>query len=158
MNRELKLAVIAFVTVLALFVVWQPLIMKNNDNFSELLVLGPNQNLSGYPNQVNVSQRILLYAFVYNHEGKVEYYQLVVKLGNQSTLVSNEAPANAIVIITRQRIVQEGGNYTFPLMLSLNSTGINERIIFELWDYDPSASNFRYMGIWNEIWLNVTSS
>ena len=157
MDKEVKLAVIALVAMLAVFVVWQPLITVNNNGFSELAVLGPNQNLGSYPRQLVVGQPFLLYGYLENHMGTPEFYQFIVKLGNQSTLVGNTTTANAPVIFTLSRLLEDGQNYTFPMILSISNIGLNQRLIFELWTYDISKSNFTYGGIWNEIWVNVTS-
>jgi len=42
--------------------------------------------------------------------------------------------------------------------LSVNRSGTNTRIIFELWSYNVPNSGFEYTGLWNQILLNVTST
>jgi uncharacterized membrane protein len=93
-----------------------------------------------------------------NHEGNVENYQLIVKLGNQATIVTNTTYANAPVLATYWHIVRESEAWLFPMNLSVNRAGNNTRIIFELWSYDVPTSGFKYTGLWNQIWLNVTST
>jgi len=157
MNRKTATVILASITVLIVVAALAPLIPVRQPRYSELGILGPNQTTKGYPTSVGVNQQFLLYGFVGNHEGNVENYQMLVKLGNQSTIVSNSTYANAPVLATFWRIVREKETWTFPMTLSVNEVGNNTRIIFELWSYDVPASGFEYTGLWDQIWLNVTA-
>src|SRR5689334_15150530 len=100
MNKEFQIAIIGLTAMLAIFAVWQPLIAVNNDKYSVLAVLGPNQTLGGYPSQLVAGHPFQIYGYVQNQEGITEYYQFVIKLGNQATVISNTTSANAPVIYT----------------------------------------------------------
>ena len=156
MNRQVGIAVLASITILILVAAVQPLLPVREEKFSELGVLGPNQTIGGYPTRVVVNQSFLLYGFVGNHEGMVENYRLLVKLGNQSTGVTNSTYAIAPVLAIYWRIVDANQNWLFPMNLTISRSGINTKLIFELWSYDLSTSIFAYKGLWNQILMNVT--
>ena len=156
MNRQVGTAVLASITILIIVATIQPLLPVREERFSELGVLGPNQTIGGYPTRVVVNQSFLLYGFVGNHEGIVENYRLLVKLGNQSTPVTNATHAVAPVLATYWRIIDANHNWLFPMNLTITQPSTNAKLIFELWSYDLSASSFAYRGLWNQILLNVT--
>ena len=156
MNRQVGIAVLASITILIIVATVQPLLPLREETFSELGVLGPNQTLGEYPTRVVVNQSFLLYGLVGNHEGMVENYQLLVKLGNQSTLVTNTTYANAPILATYWRIIDANQNWSFPMNLTISRSGMNTKLIFELWSYDLSTYSFAYKGLWNQILMNVT--
>jgi uncharacterized membrane protein len=156
MNRQVGIAVLASIAILIVAATVQPLLTVREEEFSELGVLGPNQTIGGYPTRVSVNQSFLLYGFVGNHEGIVENYRLMVKLGNQSTPVTNATYAVAPVLATYWRIIDANRNWLFPMNLTINQAGINTKLIFELWSYNLSTSSFAYKGLWNQILMNVT--
>jgi uncharacterized membrane protein len=126
------------------------------EKFSELGVLGPNQTIGGYPTRVVVGHSFLLYGFVGNHEGIAENYRLLVKLGNQSTPVTNATYAVAPLLATFWRIIDSNQNWLFPMNLTISQAGVYTKLIFELWYYNLSNSSFAYKGLWNQILMNVT--
>lgn len=146
----------ALVTILAVLAAIYPVLPASSEPFSEIGVLGPTQQIGGYPTNVTLGQQIHLYGYIGDHEGTVSYYQFVVKLGNESTVVSNSTAADAPVVLTRSQVLDNNHTTTFPVTLSLNNTGTNERIIFELWDFNPGTSQFAYTGLWNQVFVNVT--
>src|SRR5579875_2849576 len=79
--------------------------------YSELGLLGPNKSISDYPTKVAVNQSFLLYGFLENHERTVQYYMVVVKLGNQSTEISNSTYATAPVIAEYSHILDHNESY-----------------------------------------------
>ncbi len=157
MNKQFATIILASITILVIIAALAPLIPVREPKYSELGILGPNRTTNDYPTTVPVNQSFLLYGFVKNHEGHVEDYQLLVKVGNQTTLVSNATYANAPVISTYWQILSENETKTFPMNLSLNQAGNETRIIFELWSYDVPSSSYEYTGLWDQIWLNVTA-
>ncbi len=157
MNKQTATIILASITLLIVAAALTPLIPVREPKYSELGILGPDGTAKGYPTSVAVNQLFRLYGFVGNHEGNVENYQLLVKLGNQTTVVNNATYANAPVLAAFWRILGENQTWTLPMDLSVNQAGNNTRIIFELWSYNVPASNFEYTGLWDYIWLNVTA-
>lgn len=158
MDRETATIALVLTTALAVLAAVYPVLPANNQPFSALGVLGPNRDIGGYPTNVTVGQQVLLYGYVGDHEGTAAYYQFVVKLGNQSTVVSNSTAADAPVVFTRYQVLANNASVTFPVQLSLSTPGTDERLIFELWSFNPGTSHFSYTGLWNQLILNVTRS
>ncbi len=158
MDKETGAVCLALITILAVFVALQPVIASNNERFSELGVLGPNQAIGGYPTNVTLGQQISLYGYIGNHEGTIAYYDMLVKLGNNSTQVSNSTSASAPILASFLHILGDNQSWTFPVDLSINQTGTNQRLIFELWTFNETTSSFSYTGLWNRLWINVTAA
>lgn len=158
MDKEVGAILLVIICLVAGAAVAQPLLPSNNQRFSALAILGPQQTLEGYPTNVVANQTFLLYGSIGNYEGVVNYYELFVKLGNLNTIISNSTSANAPIITGYNYVIADGQNTTFPMNLSINKAGNNLRLLFELWSYDPAISNFTYTGLWNQLWLNVTGA
>lgn len=156
MDEETATIALGLVTVLAIFVAVQPILPSNAESFSELGVLGPNQKIGGYPTSLTVGQQFQLYGYMGNHEGVVSYYQVLVKLGNQTTQISNSTSARAAVISSYSLVLNDNQSSTFPMQLSIGQAGTNQRVIFELWSSNVTNSQFRYTGLFAQLWLNVT--
>ena len=158
MDRETATLALAVVTMLAVLAAVYPILPSNGEAFSELGVLGPSQKISGYPTTVTVGQGFGLYVYVGNHQGEAEYYQVLVKEGNQGTVVSNSTSANLPAVLTNSLVLGDNSSTIFPVSLSMHTAGDNQRLIFELWMFNSTTDNFAYTGLWNQIWMNVTSS
>ena len=158
MDRETSGLALAVVTILAVLAAVYPILPANGEQFSELGVLGPGQKIGGYPTLVAVGQSFNLYVYVGNHEGESAYYQVLVKEGNLATAISNSTAANLPPVVNESLILGDNASTTFPVSLSMNTAGINQRLIFELWMLNTTSTSFAYTGLWNQIWLNVSSS
>jgi uncharacterized membrane protein len=157
-DEQVKAAAVGVLVIIAVFnVSGYYLANRNVEPFSELGVLGPAQQIGGYPSTAVVGQSFPLYAYVGNHEGAVEYYQVLVKAGDQSTAVSNSTAANAPLILSRSLVLSDNSSTVFPVTLSMPTAGLNQRLIFELWMFNSTTSQFGYTGLWNQLWINVTS-
>jgi uncharacterized membrane protein len=157
MDKETAGIALVLVTVLAVFAAIQPVLPANNQPFSELGVLGPSQTIGGYPTSAVAGNPFLLYGYIGNHEGASSYYQFLVKVGNQTTQISNSSFAQAPVVFTYSQVLGNNQSKTFPVNLTLSSQGTNVRVIFELWSYNVTTSSYAYTGLWNQLLLNVTS-
>ena len=158
MDRETGVLALAVVTILAVLAAIYPILPANGENFSELGVLGPGQKIAGYPTSVAVGQQFTLYVYVGDHEGEAAYYQVLVKEGNQATVISNSTSANLPPVLTSSLVLQDNSSSIFPVSLSMSAAGLNQRLIFELWMFNSTTTNFTYTGLYNQIWLNVTGT
>ena len=156
MDRETATIALVLITILAVLAAVYPLLPSNNEPFSELGVLGPTQKIGSYPTNLTVGQRVTLYGYLGDHEGEASYYMLVVKLGNTTTIVSNSTAASAPVILTRYQVLASNQTTTFPVSLSIGTAGTDDRLIFELWRFNTTTSQFYYTGLWNQLFVNVT--
>ena len=153
---ETAATALALVALVAVFVALEPIIPTNQAGFSELGILGPNMIIGGYPTSVTQGGAVHLYCYVGNHEGTVAYYQVLVKLGNSATFVSNTTSADAPEILSYSLVLADNQSSIFPVTLAMNTTGTNLRLIFELWAYNISISQFAYTGLWDQLMFNVT--
>lgn len=157
MDKETATIALVLVAILGVFAAIYPLLPSNQERFSELGILGPTKTIAGYPQNVTAGQPIQLYAYLGNQQGTVQFYQLLVKLGNGSTVITNSTYARAPVIETYYHVLDDNQNTTFPMSFSVNNPGNNQRLIFELWSFNSTISTFAYTGLWGQIWINVTS-
>jgi len=128
-----------------------------SEPFPELGLLGPNEKIADYPTSVVTGQNFTLYLYVGNHEGHVEYYNVLVKLGTNESVISNSTGMNAPVYRIYRMILGNNQTYLKPITLSLPSPGVDVRVVFELWQYNVTTSTFDYTGVANWIYVNVTS-
>jgi len=124
--------------------------------FSELGVLGPKMKIGDYPRELIAGEPFSLYLYVGNHEGRVMYYAVLVKLGNGTTSISAEESMDVPVFARHEVVLQDGKNWTRPVTLSIEEPGVNHRLVFELWVYIEGVRDFEYHGRWCQLWLNVT--
>ena len=82
-------AVILGITVIIALVATVPFFLPKNtsEKFSELGILGPNMQLGNYPTETVAGQPVNLYVYVGNQMGKPMYYNVMIKLGNNNTIV-----------------------------------------------------------------------
>ena len=146
------------VAILAVLAVVYPILPTNSQTFSELGVLGPGQKIGGYPTTVTVGQPFTLFVYVGNHDGEPGYYQVLMKEGNQATVVSNSTSANLPPVLSDSLILRDNSSTTFPVNLSMKTVGLNQRLIFELWMFNSTTTSFAYTGLFAQLWMNVTAT
>ena len=56
-----------------------------------------------------------------------------------------------------QQVLAVNQTWTYPVEVTMNEPGVNQRLIFELWIYNQTTSQFQYHERWGQIWLNVTA-
>jgi uncharacterized membrane protein len=158
MDDEVKVVALVIIGLMGAISVY-PILAENRvvEPFSELGVLGPNLKLGDYPKEVSVGEGFNLYLYVGNHEGRAQYYEVRIKLGDMSMNVSDTIPLEAPVLASYGFVLANEGNETLPVSLSVPRVGLNLRLVFELWRYSPEAGDFVYHQRWNQLWMNVTS-
>jgi uncharacterized membrane protein len=124
--------------------------------FSELAILGPNMKIADYPREVIAGVPFKIYLYIGNHEGKSVYYRILVKIGDKSSFINEKIPLNSSSIIDIRRVLVHNSTWIYPLNITLYQTGINKRLVFEMWIYNETCNNFTYHGRWNQLWLNIT--
>lgn len=158
-DDEVLAVVLAIIVVIGTFSISQSLFGERVvEPFSEIAVLGPKMKIGDYPKSVSVGEQFTLYAYISNHEGKVMYYSVLVKVGNKSTPINQTKPMDAPIIARFDRVLMNGENYTRMLTLSIDKEGVNQRLVFELWVYDDELGKLRYHGRWTQLWINVTKT
>ncbi|MCP8317828.1 MAG: DUF1616 domain-containing protein [archaeon] len=158
-DEKISTVTLAVIVVIGAFSVSQAFLAgRVVEPFSELAVLGQNQKIGDYPKSLMVGENFTLYLYVGNHEGKVMYYRVYVKLGNQSSIINESVPLDAPPMAQYETILSKDQTWLKPMTLRIDEPGINYRLVFELWVYKPDEGIFTYHGRWNQIWLNVTNS
>ncbi len=155
-TAEQVCAVILGVTVLVAFVSVSGFLLPlgQGERFSELGVLGPNQVLGDYPSVIVAGETISLFGYVGNHIGEPVFYTVMVKLGDNETVVN---PASVASIQQYNQVVSNNQSWTFPIDVTLSKVGVNQRLIFELWAYNQTRGQISYQDIWGQVRFNVTT-
>lgn len=118
-----------------------------------------NESLEAGPYPTNITQyeNINLNVQVSNFLGVVQYFYVRAKLADGTTLANRTQPSPVPILEQYERILQHGRTWTFPVQLNMTTIGINFRLTFELWRYNPTNDEIIYTGIWVHLPLNVTS-
>ncbi|MEM2739200.1 MAG: DUF1616 domain-containing protein, partial [Candidatus Bathyarchaeia archaeon] len=122
--------------------------------FSELGILGSKGKIGDYPREVLVGQPFQLNVYVGNHEGRAMFYKILVK----HVAGSNASPPIAVDPILEVRVIlQHNSSRTTQIWITLYEPTARSRLVFEMWIFNESIGGFSYKGIWNQLWLNVSS-
>ena len=158
-DEEVQAVALAVIVVIGAFSISQAFLAgRVVEPFSELAILGPNQKIGDYPKNLTVGENFDLYLYIGNHEGEVMYYRIHIKLGNQSSIINEAVPLNNPSMAQYETILSNDQTWLEPITLHIDEPGINYRLVFELWIYEPDGGVFTYHGRYNQLWLNVTSS
>ncbi len=155
-TAEQVCAIILGITVIVAFFSFSGFLLPKNqgEQFSKLGILGPKMTSEDYPSQIVASETIHLFGYLGNQMGEPMYYTVMIKLGNKDTAV-NPAPTTPIQQFSR--VIPNNQTWTFPVDITLTKSGVNQRIIFELWTYNQTTNQNQYQCKWGQIWLNVTA-
>jgi hypothetical protein len=160
-KRKVAVGGLAIITLVVAFGLLQPFFspFPNNQKDTQFAVLGPNKIATGYPTKVALGQQFQLYGYLANQEGAPQYYHVLIKEAEPPVHANGTVSANAPVIAQYYFILDNNQTRTFPMTLMANAAG-TQSLIFELWSYGPTDSGwtFSYTGVYNQIWLNVTSA
>lgn len=122
--------------------------------FSELGILGSKGKIGDYPREVLVGRPFPLNVYVGNHEGRAMFYKILVK----HIPGSNVTPPIPVDPILEVRVIlQHNSSRIIPIWITLYEPMVRSRLIFEMWVFNESIGGFAYKGIWNQLWLNVSS-
>lgn len=161
-RRKVAAAALVVIAAVLVIAVIQPVYypFPNTQHNSEMGLLGPDKKIGGYPSNVSLGQAFVVYGRLSNLEGTSQFYDVLVKLGNQTSVLNETSPSGSPVIAEHYVVLANGETDVFPIDLSVNSTG-SHHLIFELWSYQPSSPSawkFAFTGVFNEIGLNVTAN
>ena len=110
--------------------------------------------LGDYPSEIVAGQSVNLYVYVGNHMAQPMYYDVMVKVGDNTTTVD---PAALTPVKQFEGVLPDNGTWIFPTIITFPKAGVNQRIIFELWIYNGSVNLDQYNARWGQVWLNVTA-
>jgi uncharacterized membrane protein len=128
------LAVILVLAILgAILIVVLP---QPGEPFTELYLLGPSGNASGYPTNLTVNQTANVTVGVVNHENTDANYTLVVSLDNAS-------------VATRSLSLANNQKWENPISFAPTHSGMRQKLEFDL--YKGSDPN-----VYRSVYLYVT--
>ncbi len=155
LDEEVWAVILAIIVVGGVFAVSQAYLSgRVVEPFSELGLLGKNMKIGDYPRELIVGDNATFYIYVGNHMGRPMYYVVEVKLGDNSTEID---PAPIEPVFTFERVLLHNQTWIFRVDLPVESPGLNQRIIVELWIYNETIDGLQYHGRWTQLWINVTS-
>ena len=158
-DDEVKLITLVLIGAIVVVAI-SPIIASSKivEPLSELGILGPNGKLGDYPNEVKVGERVNLFIYVGNQEGRSMYYQVLAKLGDELSTLSDIKTLDATPFAVLKTVLMNGQNTILPITLSFDSVGLNKRLVFELYKYNPDSKSFEYDNKLVQLWLNITST
>ncbi|MCW4010453.1 MAG: DUF1616 domain-containing protein [Candidatus Bathyarchaeota archaeon] len=117
-----NLAFLVSVAALALFVaspaIQTFLVFPQAELFSEISILGPQQNAADYPSNIKPFENYTVYLEVANNLGQSAYFMVKANLINQTQYV----PADFEPLCSLTCFVANRESVAFPLVFSLNYT------------------------------------
>ena len=155
-DPEVFAVVLALIIVIGVFAIAQVYISgRVVEPFSEIGLLGPKMKIGDYPTKVIVGEKFKLYIYLGNHMGYPMWYVVFLKIGNMTTFVNETIPADVEPVWCYEVLLNHNSNTTIPITVSLNRTGTNVRLIFELWTINEHGE-LTYHNRWVHLWINVT--
>jgi len=156
-SGEVWAVILALIVVASVFTLAQAITAgRVTEPFSAIGLLGPKMKIGDYPTNVMLGDEIKLYVYIGNHMGYPVWYIVYAKLGNKTTFINSTVPAKLTPIWSYQVLLNHNTNTTIPVTLVMNRTGVNLKLIFELWYIDPETGQQKYYA-WNHLYLNVTA-
>jgi uncharacterized membrane protein len=123
---------------------------------SEIGILGPTKEFSGYPNTMTVGVNYNLTLYVANHTGHSMLYQVYEKVGSQSSVINQTTPLDVNPVATYWFAVANNGTINQPITINASSPGQNIRLVWELWYYSTITGSWIYDGAWAQLIVNAT--
>lgn len=143
--------------------------LPQEEQFSELYLLGPEQKAQSYPSNIAVGQNYSVYVNVGNHLGSSAYYLLYVKLANATDQLPNttpETPSPLQPLYEYRFSIKDSAIWQWPLRFTvtdasispitsqINTLQINDQTINVAksaeWNSNSTAYTYR---LFFELWL-----
>ena len=145
--------VLSAIIILAALVVHMVITPSPVETFSTLYLLDAERKAESYPEQLvlGVNNTFLSWIGVENFMGRLEYFLVLVKLGNSTSRVD---PCPLEDFKRFEKILLHNERWEFPCLTTVNQTG-TYRMIIELWLFDEKQNDFSYSKRWLSIWFDV---
>ncbi|MEM4717797.1 MAG: hypothetical protein QXE81_03440 [Desulfurococcaceae archaeon] len=126
--------------------------------FSAIGLLNENCKIGKYPESAISNTYLNLCISVSNYMGKPMYYKVVFKIGDNTTLPSNESPSPVEPIMEWYIVLGNKENQNILVDILVYADEPLPRtiaLIFELWYYDTTRSTWNYTGLWVHNYIKV---
>ncbi len=158
-NRIILYSIIIAILIVSVLLITS-LMVAQEEHFSSIGILDENKTTNNYPREVQNGTPFYLWAHVNNYEGNLNLYLINITLGDENTTINRDKPSGNSAILLRKYIciVEDQHSKLIFINLTVNTPKNNSRLIFELWIYDSILKDFKYMGLWAQLWINITKS
>lgn len=124
-----------------------------NQQFSELYLLGPNQMMTDYPFNISQGVTYIVYLGVGNNMGSSEYYSCRIKIQNLTCPFPNTAigtPSSASSLYEYNLFITNGETWKAPLTFQINNFTItNETCKLVTVSFNGIDFNINQLSTWN---------
>jgi hypothetical protein len=135
MNLEGLKLVFIVVGLIGILLIASPVIapaihLPNEQQFSDLYLLGPNNTTSSYPSSVKANVPYLVYLGVSNNMGSSCYYTCYVKVGSKDSHLPNatlETPSALPALYEYKTFISNEETWESSLKFQINEMTINNR-------------------------------
>ena len=125
--------------------------------YSGIGLLNEDREVGSFPNNMSYNETLNVYFHVMNHEGATQRYIVKMHMGNQTTIIDPVNGVDATANQTFQRIVDHDKTWEQNVSVSFDISNVGmKKIIFELWLYDLSSSQFMFLNQTVHIWIEIS--
>ncbi|MFX0028640.1 MAG: DUF1616 domain-containing protein [Candidatus Hermodarchaeota archaeon] len=149
----LKICLIIGIIIISGFIIY--FVLKPEPGFVTFGILNENQEAENYPTQASVNETISFYMTVDNYLDKVFNFNIKIKKGDNTTVLSSTGSNGTLQYMINSSINHKEKWVSNKLNISFSQVGANQIIIAELWQNFVSKPEEFYNILW--LRLNITS-
>ncbi|MFX1428037.1 MAG: DUF1616 domain-containing protein [Promethearchaeota archaeon] len=149
----LKICLIIGIIIISGFIIY--FVLKPEPGFVTFGILNENQEAENYPTQASVNETISFYMTVDNYLDKVFNFNIKIKKGDNTTVLSSTGSNGTLQYMINSSINHKEKWVSNKLNISFSQIGANQIIIAELWQNFVSKPEEFYNILW--LRLNITS-
>ena len=157
-EKVVYLGVIMSILVTATFLGYNLVSYPQPDPVLSIALLNDEQVGESLPTNLTINETFVFHSDVGNYGSYAELLSVHVKLGNHSILHNGTNPAPFPEVFQIERIVQSDTRWITQIVLNMTETGINQRLIVELWRFDQQNREYVYTSRWVSHTFNVSIS
>ena len=150
----LKISLIIGIVIVSGFIIYY--IFTPEPGYVTLGILNEDRRAENYPTEASVNETIFFYVTVGNYMNRDFSFQVMIKKGNNDTLMRPTFPSNgSLENIIGNFMLSNGGDWiSEKLNISFSQIGNNQIIITELWQIKNNIPKY-YTKLW--VRLNITN-
>lgn len=149
----LKICLMIGIIIVSGFIIYHA--FKPEPGFVTFGILNENQEAENYPTQASINESIYFYLTVDNHLDGIFSFNIKIKKGNTTTVLSSAGSNGTLEYILNGSLKHKEKWMSNRLNVSFSQTGVNQIIITELWQNFVSKPEEFYNILWLRI--NITS-
>ncbi len=144
-EKLLKISLIIGIVIVSGFIIYY--ILTPEPGYVTFGILNEDKKAQNYPTSANINETIFFYTSVGNYMNRDFSYQVIIKKGNNDTLLGSTFPSNGSLeyIIGNFTLPNSGNWMSMKLNISFSQFGNNQIIITELWQIKNNKLEFYEM-------------